>query len=142
MEIRFEDVTRFTLEMNMISFIRHQLVFIDEFSTDNRSMLRKWGWFLCGKSPQFKSCFRRDIRLSFLCFLSISGIFEAFQTFGTFDRTLFFDCCRRLLQSGKVHRFPGPRSVWILDGASIHVDPALVNYMWSIGIILIYLPSY
>eukprot|EP00733_Pompholyxophrys_punicea_P001507 Pompholyxophrys_punicea_v1_NODE_778_length_1311_cov_2.330414.p1 type:complete len:115 gc:universal NODE_778_length_1311_cov_2.330414:730-1074(+) len=97
-------------------------------SVDNRSMLRKKGWFLTGHRPIFKGTFRRGTRLSTLSFLDSNGIFECFQTNSTFNRLKFFEYCKQLLDSGKVETYPGRRSVWILDGAAIHVDPCMIDY--------------
>jgi hypothetical protein len=70
-------------------------------STDNRSMLRKRGWFLKGHRPVFKSLFRnRGGRISVLTFLGVDGIIANYETDGTFDRKTFFEYCINLLDSG------------------------------------------
>jgi hypothetical protein len=62
---------------------------------------------------------------------------------GTFNRTNFFACCRDFAtKDGRVHQYPGPYSVWIMDGASTHCDPNIVNYLRSVGIKVIFLPAY
>eukprot|EP00734_Pompholyxophrys_sp_LG126_P000363 Pompholyxophrys_sp_v1_NODE_135_length_1649_cov_17.881430.p1 type:complete len:349 gc:universal NODE_135_length_1649_cov_17.881430:398-1444(+) len=142
MEIQLEEVARFVHEINSITPLPHQLLFIDEMSTDNRAMLRKRGWFLCGKRPVWRSFFRRGERLSLLSFLGVDGVLENFQTYGTFDRHLFFECCKKLIDSGKVQQYPGSHSVWILDGASIHIDRDMIEYFYARGIIVLFLPAY
>eukprot|EP00732_Lithocolla_globosa_P002706 Lithocolla_globosa_v1_NODE_1873_length_2282_cov_108.426325.p1 type:complete len:360 gc:universal NODE_1873_length_2282_cov_108.426325:102-1181(+) len=142
MEISFDDVVRFMMEVNALCPLPHQLCFLDEMSTDNRAMLRKRGWFIRGSRPVWKSFFRRGTRISVLSFLGVDGLFESFETSGTFDRQEFFRCCKQLLDSGKVQKYPGRNSIWILDGASIHVDCAMIEYFQSRGILVIFLPAY
>eukprot|EP00734_Pompholyxophrys_sp_LG126_P000474 Pompholyxophrys_sp_v1_NODE_211_length_1152_cov_1.803099.p1 type:complete len:242 gc:universal NODE_211_length_1152_cov_1.803099:105-830(+) len=113
MEISFLEISRFTEEINSVRPLYEQLIFLDEMSTDNRAMLRKRGWFLRNTKPIF-----------ILSFLGVNGILETFKTEDTFDRKLFFEKCKQLLDSGKVQVYPGRNSVWLLDGASIHLDPS------------------
>eukprot|EP00734_Pompholyxophrys_sp_LG126_P000219 Pompholyxophrys_sp_v1_NODE_54_length_2873_cov_21.439120.p1 type:complete len:355 gc:universal NODE_54_length_2873_cov_21.439120:1740-2804(+) len=142
MEISFIEIARFTEEINAVKPLYEQLVFLDEMSTDNRAMLRKRGWFLRNTKPVFKTLFRRGKRLSVLSFLCVNGILETFKTEGTFDRKLFFEKCKELLESGKVQVYPGLNSVWLLDGASIHLDPTMTAYFRELGIKIIFLPAY
>jgi len=142
LEIRFEDVLRYEYEFNLLYPLFDQLLFLDEMSTDNRSMLRKRGWFLKNSYPYFRGIFRRGTRISILAFLSVNGLIEVYQTDGTFDRFEFFSCIRQLLQSGKVQPYPGKCSVWILDGASIHLDCNMIDYLWLCGIHVLFLPAY
>eukprot|EP00732_Lithocolla_globosa_P004964 Lithocolla_globosa_v1_NODE_4824_length_1358_cov_9.409823.p1 type:complete len:358 gc:universal NODE_4824_length_1358_cov_9.409823:106-1179(+) len=142
LEISLEEIARFTYEINQIKPLWFQLCFLDEFSTDSRAMLRKRGWFLRGRRPVYRSLFRRGTRLSCLCFLGALGIVDFFRTAGTFDRLHFFHCVRKLIDSGRVEKFPGLNSVWIMDGASIHVDAAMIDYIQSRGIKVIFLPAY
>lgn len=74
----------------------------------------------------------------------MDGLLESFSVEGTFDRSKFFECCRSfaLDPNGPVRAYPGKNSVWILDGARIHLHPDIVYYFRSIGIRLIYLPAY
>jgi hypothetical protein len=42
-QIRFDDICRYTREVNMLTPIHDRLIFLDEMSLDNRDMLRKRG---------------------------------------------------------------------------------------------------
>eukprot|EP00734_Pompholyxophrys_sp_LG126_P000647 Pompholyxophrys_sp_v1_NODE_366_length_665_cov_17.468852.p1 type:complete len:127 gc:universal NODE_366_length_665_cov_17.468852:540-160(-) len=54
----------------------------------------------------------------------------------------FFNCCKSFLDSGKVDVYPGRNSVWIMDGASIHVDAHLLEYLTNRGIVVIFNAAY
>eukprot|EP00732_Lithocolla_globosa_P004427 Lithocolla_globosa_v1_NODE_4081_length_1515_cov_38.621233.p1 type:complete len:382 gc:universal NODE_4081_length_1515_cov_38.621233:1309-164(-) len=142
LEIREEEIARFTREINSVHPLPSQLLFLDEMSTDNRSMLRKRGWFLKGTKPIYRNLFNRGKRISILTFLGVGGVVANYDTSGTFDRLAFFRCVRHLLSSGKVQKYPGRNSVWILDGASIHVDRFMIEYLQHMGIVVIFLPAY
>eukprot|EP00734_Pompholyxophrys_sp_LG126_P000476 Pompholyxophrys_sp_v1_NODE_214_length_1136_cov_21.164662.p1 type:complete len:281 gc:universal NODE_214_length_1136_cov_21.164662:899-57(-) len=142
MEVSNDDISRFTIELNALGFCHDQLLFLDEMSCDNRSMLRNRGWFLRGKRPIVRDCFRRGTRISILAFLGVNGFVECFDTCGTFDRLLFFKCCQNLLDSGKVQSWPGKNSIWVMDNAAIHSDLFMIDYFRSRGIFIIFLPAY
>jgi transposase len=107
LEISQSDIARFTYDVNLIAPLHRQLLFLDEVSTDNRSLLRKRGWFVRGQRPVYRGVFRRGSRMSFLCFLGVDGIVEAYQTPDTFNRLTFFEKCKVLLDSGRIQMYPG-----------------------------------
>jgi transposase len=41
-----------------------------------------------------------------------------------------------------VQAYPGKNSVWIMDGAKIHLLDSMTSYFRSVGIVLIFLPAY
>lgn len=142
MEIRLGDINRYMEELYQIRPLHSQLLFIDEVSMDNRDMLNHVGWFMKGGTPYYRGYFQRTSRMSFLSFANVNGLFENFHTEGTFTRDVFFDCVRRLVLSKKICSYPGPNSVWIIDGARIHLDENIVYYLRSVGVKLIFLPAY
>lgn len=141
MEIKFHDIYRFADEIIRIRPTFDQLLIGDEFGMDNRDMLRQYGWFKRGE-PFYRSNFRRRRRYSFLGFCNIYGLLEVYHTEGTFDRLTFFECVRKLVNSGKVQPYPGKNSVWIIDGAAIHLDENIVYYLRSVGIRIIFNAAY
>lgn len=140
-QVQIDDVIRFTNELASINWFRHNLVFLDEVSFDNRCMLRKKGYSVKGRRLLYRSEFQRKARVSLLCFLGIDGIEEAYSTEGTFDRLQFIKFCRHFALN-QCQRYPGNLSIWIMDGAAIHTDPNIVTYLRSLGIIVIFLPAY
>lgn len=141
-QAREEDICTFYTEIVSFKWDLFNLVFLDEISFDSWGMLRNRGYGFVGQKLIFRGEFKRRARGSALCFLGQSGILESFTVDGTFTRKNFFDCCRRFALSGKVHMYPGFHSVWICDGARIHCDKNVVNYLASMGIQVVFLPAY
>lgn len=143
LQIRQEDIMRFSNELNSFPWSVEQLVFLDEVAFASREMLRNRGYGRVGQSLIYRGEFQRKPRVSCLCFMGQTGILESYETEGTFNRKKFFDCCVKMaLHSGMVNKYPGKHSVWIMDGARIHCDKNIVMYLRSIGIIPIFLPAY
>ncbi|KAE9005074.1 hypothetical protein PR001_g17544 [Phytophthora rubi] len=142
MHIKERDVFRFVEEISHIDWSHQNIVFLDEVSFDNRGMLRRRGYALRGKKVAIRGDFERP-RVSILAFIGVNGIIDYFNTEGTFDRVEFTKCCQDFVHSsGFVRQYPGPNSVWILDGAAIHRHPEIVHYLRSVGIVPIFLPAY
>lgn len=142
-QIRQHDILEYCAELSCIRWDLYNLVFIDEVSFDNKGMLRNRGYVVVGERVLYRGEFNRKPRVSVLCFLSESGLQEAYYTDGTFNRQKFFDCCRDFaINSKKVFQHPGFHSVWIWDGARIHCDPNITRYLRSLGMYIIFLPAY
>ncbi|KAH9137233.1 hypothetical protein LEN26_005835 [Aphanomyces euteiches] len=142
-QIRVNEIVRFTEEMNSIDWNHYSLQFLDEVSFDNRGMLRTRGYCMRGEKLIYRGEFTRKARVSLLCFLSVDGITETCQTEGTFDRGQFIECCRsHALTSTVVKMYPGRGSVWVLDGAKIHCHCDIVYFLRSVGLVVIFLPPY
>lgn len=137
-QIRFQDICRYSNEINCIRPLHSQLSFLDEVIVDNCDMLRYRGWFLKGSIPYFSCSFERKERISILAFLSVSGIIEAYETPGTFNRNIFVQCLRKLVKESKIRK----GTVVIMDGAKIHLDPNIVYYLRSVGLLVLFLPAY
>lgn len=144
MQIRLDDIVRFTNEINRIPWLPFHLVFLDEVSFDNRDMLRTKGFGMKGQRLIYQGEFNRRARVSLLCFIGECGMLEVFDTDGTFTRKKFVSCCKAfaLGQNTPVRQYPGKFSIWILDGAKIHCHPSIVQYLRSLGIVVVFLPAY
>lgn len=94
-QLQLNDVFRFCDELAGFNWIPQNLIFLDEVSFDNRSMLRKNGYALKGRRLVFRGEFCRKARSSLLCFLGVDGMVNCYQTEGTFNRTKFAECCRK-----------------------------------------------
>ncbi|ORY45856.1 hypothetical protein BCR33DRAFT_678677, partial [Rhizoclosmatium globosum] len=143
MHVKETDIMRFMREINSLDWTLYNLVFLDEVSFDNRGMICRRGYAVKGTKLMLRGEYQRLPRVSLLCFIGCNGILESFSTEGTFNRAKFSTCCKKFaLNSGKVGRYPGLHSVWILDGASIHRSPHLIMHLRMLGVIPIFLPAY
>lgn len=142
MQIRETDIIHFFFELASMKWDLHQLVFLDEVSFDSRDMLRNRGYAPVGERILYRGEFRRRPRTSLLCFLGQNGLIDSFITDGTFTRKSFFECCRALARSNRIQKHPGVYSLWILDGARIHCHRSIVEFLRSVGIIVVFLPAY
>lgn len=143
LEIQEEDIGRFVLEINSLApILPQQLLFLDEMSIDNKGMLRKRGWFPKNTMPIWRASGTRSDRISVLSFLGYCGILDTDSVDGTFTRKKFFQSISKFIQSGRVEPYPGYFSLWIMDGAAIHLDPNIVNYLYACGVVVIFLPAY
>lgn len=143
-QIQLEDILRFSNELTSFPWLLENLVFLDEVGFDNKSMMRKRGYAVKGQRLIYRSEFVRKPRASLLCFIGINGMLNCYETEGTFTRLKFVDYCRRFATDydSKVQQYPGKYSVWIMDGAKIHLDKNFIMYLRSLGIIVIFLPAY
>ncbi|KAG4068112.1 hypothetical protein HA402_001537 [Bradysia odoriphaga] len=143
-QIQLEDILRFANELCSFPWLLENLVFLDEVGFDNKDMMRKRGYALKGQKLIYRSEFVRKPRISLLCFIGVNGMLECFQTEGTFTRLKFVNFCRSFATSvnSKVQQYPGKHSVWIMDGAKIHLDKNFIMYLRSLGIIVVFLPAY
>lgn len=140
-QLQIQDVVRYFFELSDFDWLIENLVFLDEVSFDNQSMLRNHGYAVKGKKLIFRGEFVRKARVSLLCFINVNGIIDCYQTEGTFDRKKFAYFCREFALK-HCQQYPGRNSVWILDGAAIHCDPNIEVYLRSLGIVCVFLPAY
>ncbi|XP_065074193.1 uncharacterized protein LOC135698228 [Ochlerotatus camptorhynchus] len=141
-QIKNAKIEFYCSELQSLKWDTFNIVFLDEVSFDNRDISRSMGYGPVGKIILERGNHVRQTRISLLCFMGVGGLLEAFSTDGTFSRNIFFEACRNITLSGQVNQYPGKNSIWILDGARIHIDPNMVRYFRSLGIIFVFLPGY
>ena len=141
-QIRMDAIVRFLDELDSIDWSPANIVFLDEVSFDNRGMRRTHGYGKKGAPLVVAGEYARFPRVSMLCFISINGLVDSFTTDGTFTRKCFLECCLEMIKRPDISAYPGPGSVWILDGAKIHCHPNLIQVLREAGIVPIFLPPY
>jgi len=96
-----------------------QLVFIDESAANERTMDRKFGWAPIGLPAREIHPAKRSEQWSILPAYTLDGYITYDIVHGSYNAELF-----RIFIENKVlplcSPFPGPRSVLIMDNASIH----------------------
>jgi len=96
-------------------------VWCDESSINNRVVQRNWGWSSIGQACITHELFRRGERLSILPAFSTDGVVAVgiFDGSVTKDRFLYF---LREHLAPQLNRYPGPRSIVVMDNCRIHHD--------------------
>ena len=117
-----------------------QLIFVDESGCDKRAGLRRTGWSPRSVTPVQVDPFHRGKRYQILPAYCQDGILLAKVFQGTTDSDVFEDFIERLLPL--CGRWPEPKSVLIMDNASIHHSARVRRMCQEAGVLLIYLPPY
>lgn len=99
-------------------FSPEQLVFIDESGLNKTDGFRPFAWAPKGKSATQKTRPERGQRFQVLPAYTQEGIILSRIFCATTDSTIFKDFIAQLLTL--CSRWPGPRSVLVMDNASIH----------------------
>jgi len=129
------------LLMEKKGYRKEHLVFVDETSTDNRTNNRTYGYSLLGERCRQKGFFLRGNRYSTVAAIHESGVLATQTVLGSFDSDAFYAFVfLKLLPS--MEAWPAPRSVLVMDGASIHDQTALKELFDHVGCRLLYLPPY
>ena len=99
-------------------------------------MLRTKGYGIKGKKLLYRGEFTRKPRTSLLVFIGINGLLDCCITEGTFTRLTFLNCLKEFALTNKsVKQYPGPHSVWIMDGAKIHCGIYWPDFRWKYWIL-------
>jgi hypothetical protein len=118
-----------------------QLVFLDESGASERTGDRKYGWSPIGSICAQSRPIQRSERWSILPALTINGYLDYVIHHGAITADLFMEFVEeRVLPY--CSPYPGPRSVLILDNASIHKNPRLQQLCDDAGVLLKFLPPY
>lgn len=116
------------------------LIFIDESGCDRRIGYRHWGWSQRGTAPVKVTKFGRGKRWHILPAYTQDGILIKRIYQGSTDAPFFNDFILELLQF--CGRYPGPRSVLVMDNATWHHSEELQQICDNAGVKLLYLPPY
>jgi transposase len=125
---------------NLSPYASYQLVFVDESGCDKRAGFRRTGWSPVGVTPVQISQFHRDQRYQILPAYAQDGIVLSRVFQGSTDASVFEDFIEQLLQH--CNRWPGPKSVLIMDNASFHCTERIKQMCSDAGVKLMYLPPY
>ena len=119
----------------------NQLVFFDESSINRRCANRRYGWSNRGDRAVFRYIQHNNLRYSLLAAVDCHGIVDYGIIEGTCNAAKLFHFFVTSLMLA-MNAYPAPRSVLILDNASIHHSDPFQRVAGFIGIRLIYLPPY
>ncbi len=119
------------------------LVFVDETGSDRRSSHRRYGYSLKGTRATMDTLLVRGKRHSAIAAIALEGVVDVYITDQTIDGDTFCDFIeKRLLPQLLPFNGTNPRSVVVMDNASIHHVDRAVTLIEDVGAIPIFLPPY
>lgn len=122
------------------AFRSSQLIFVDESACDRRCAFRKRGWSPRGVTPVQTARFHRGPRYQILPAYCQDGILLSRVYEGGTDAAWFEDFVEQLLHHCRP--YPEPKSVLVMDNATIHHSPRVRELCEAAGVVLVYLPPY
>jgi transposase len=99
-------------------FTAVQLVFLDESGSDDRTGDRQYGWAFSGVRAVVQRWLARRARVSVLAAYGLEGYIKTTTFEGTCNGDIVEQFILELLPT--CNPYPGPRSVIIMDNASVH----------------------
>lgn len=141
--VRRSEVKRaeFWLEFDYID--PFMIVWIDETGFDRRNSLRKFGYGIRGLPPVNYSLKLRGRRYSAIGILSTDGVEDVYIVDESVNGEKFLFFVRKyLLPILMPFNGSNPKSIVVLDNASIHHTAAVEATIRSVGAIVRYLPPY
>ena len=119
------------------------LVFVDETGSDNRDSMRKFGYALRGQRATSRRILCRGKRVNSVAAMDINGVVCVDSTTDSMNADAFCDFLEcSLLPQLLPFNGTNPRSVVLLDNASIHRVSHVISLIQSIGALVHFLPPY
>jgi transposase len=103
----------------LVTWEAYMLVFVDESGAHERTGDRKYGWSLRGLASIEYSSIKCSERWSILPALTLDGWIDCLIFQGGITAQIFVDWLEQKVLP-QCNPYPGPRSVLIMDNASIH----------------------
>jgi hypothetical protein len=121
-------------------FRLYHYVVVDESGCDKQSGFRRMGWSPLGVTPIQIARFQRERRWQILLAYKQDGVILARVFQGSTDSTIFEDFVEQLLLL--CGRWPEPKSVLVMDDATIYYTEWIEQMCRDAGVKLVYLPPY
>ena len=135
--------TDFLMDMTIYKDHPELFVFVDETGTGRRDSMRKFGYGLRGMPPVSQKILFRGQRVSTIAAISFDqGLLDCQTVTDTVTGEKFGRFVQHL--SSHLHTFDGtaPRSIVVLDNASVHHADGVVDKLQSTGALVHFLPPY
>lgn len=118
-------------------------VFVDETGNDKRSSYRRQGYSLRNLPPVDHTLLVRGDRYSSIAAMSQEGVLDCYICRGSVNGDTFLEFVEQCLVPVLLP-FDGinPRSIVVLDNASVHRVQAVQEAILNTGALLVYLPPY
>ena len=138
--IRRDEALRASFMARMAEYTAEQVICLDESAANERTSDRKYGWSLRGMPCRVRTPGRRSTRWSILPAITTDGILDYEVFHGSYTAERFNDFVTRVLD--QMNAYPAPRSVLLLDNASIHHSAEFRLLCEAKGVRYEYLPPY
>ena len=138
------DIQRARYISRIMEFNPHSLIFIDETGSNRRNAIRKYGYGLQGITPVSHKFTVYGKRLSAIGILTYRGIEDIYIVEGNVNSDIFINFIQRCLLPILLPFDGGdnPRSVVVLDNASIHHVETVRQLISATGALVRFLPPY
>jgi transposase len=123
------------------SWTADQLIFLDESAANERTGDRKYAWSPIGTTCGVARPIKKSEKWSLLPALTIDGYLSYFIIQGSITAEVFETFVEEQVLP-YCSPYPGPRSILILDNASIHKSERLRKLCGQYGVELRFLPPY
>ena len=120
------------------NYTAEQIVAVDESACNERTGDRKYGWGPVGHSVSLSYSMKRSERWSLLLAMTVDG----YLTHRIFQGAITAQIMEEFLREDLLPRLVAGYHVLLMDNASIHRSPAIVQLCGDFGIQLEYLPPY
>ena len=138
------DIQRARYISEVMEFNPKSLIFIDETGSNRRNTIHKYGYSLQGMTPVSYKFTVYGKRLSAIGILTYRGIEDVYIAEGNVNADIFLNFVQRCLLPILLPFDGGdnPRSVVILDNASIHHVETVTRLISATGALVRFLPPY
>lgn len=128
---------------DMSIFPAEMLVFLDESGCDRRDALRRYGYSLRGLPAKTLSMFPRGKHFSAIAAMCTEGVLACKIVEGgvnarTLETFLSMELSPWLLPFNGIN----PRSVVVMDNASIHHVDEVIQFLEDLGVLVYFVPPY
>ncbi len=137
------DELRETYRQDVSVYDPEMLVFVDETGSDRRTCLRRYGYALKGRRAMSRKLLVRGKRYSAIGAMCMNGMLDVYITDTSVNGDVFCDFIERCLLP-QMLPFDGynPRSVLVMDNASIHHVDDVIGLVEEVGALVHFLPPY
>ena len=137
------DILRCQYMFDTSIFSSEMFVFLDESGSDRRDALRRYGYSLRGMPAKALSMFPRGNHFSAIAAMCSEGVLACKIVEGGVN-ALTFETFLSMELSSKLLPFDGinPRSIVVMDNASIHHVDEVLQFLEDLGVLVYYLPPY
>jgi len=126
---------------NAVQFPSEWFVFADETGSTRSTHRRRRGWAVLGQTPVEHRMLSRGRRINTIVAMCADSVLAVESSYEHMNRERFFNFLRGNLLP-EMQRFPGPRSILVLDNLSVHHVAEVQQLAAQYGVLILYLPPY